>query len=457
LADAGPCQTLTYAIGQTDQQNPTVTLNATIDGGGGNWGANETYPIECSQSIVLKAPGVYFTDTGGNSEVFTVWPYPGDLTIQGSAAAPVVIGSDNAGNLTSDPISIFQQGTLTLDNVIVYEASGNIGIYVDVPPGWTAGSPGATLHVIDLGLGGNLPNGITFGTVGGTGIKCQGGGGVWGGAGVYDDFASAAPSLVSRGQNVSIDAEDLSIVSLSWAPVFGWPTDGGYSSLGQGCSAQSPLDNIGIQANGDAYVEIGGAGGTATISCMTAWGVTSINSNSQAYPPSVELDANIENCSSAGIYVTAGSVYVSGGSIDHNLIGIDMESDGVDIPTVTLNDGTQTNNVTVACNSNQETGGTAPGIDVFNNSTGSLAADYVNWDHWFDPNGDATVPSSTDVFLCLDTSTCACDVFDSTGDAGCENSPEADGMDLVLGGSADAGPTGTATFTNGAASPNPCN
>jgi hypothetical protein len=349
----------------------------------------------------------------------------------------MVIGSDNAGNLTTDAISILNGATLALKNVDVYEASGNTGIKLDE----------GELDVVDLRLGGNLPNGTTFADAGGTGIECRGT--------VTDKLGNAAPSLVSRGQDVSIDVQYGCVLTLSMGPIFGWPSDGGYTSLGQGCAGQSPLDNTGIVvANGYSWVTLGDdAGHPAKISCMTKWGVAvATNTNVSPGLPSVTLNADIENCSAAGIYVTAGTVVVNRGSIDHNFIGVDMESDGVNTPSVTLNDGTQTNNVTVACNSNQETGVTDPGVDVVNNSTGALVADYVNWNDWYDPNGDANAANSTDVFLCgPTTSTCTCDVLDSTVDAGCVDTPGADGMDLVLGGSADAGPTGTATFTNGAA------
>jgi hypothetical protein len=190
---------------------------------------------------------------------------------------------------------------------------------------------------------------------------------------------------------------------------------------------------------------------------MQKWGVRSTNTNSEATAPTILLYATIANCSSAGIYVTAGSVTVNLGSIDHNFIGVDMESDGFDAPTVTLNDGTMTNNTTVICNSNQENGSATPGMDVYNNSTGALVADYVNWDDWYQPNGDAMAAMSTDIFFCgPDTTTCTCGVMDSSGDAGCVNTPGGDDMDLVLGGTTDTTPSGTQSSTNGALSPNAC-
>jgi hypothetical protein len=193
---------------------------------------------------------------------------------------------------------------------------------------------------------------------------------------------------------------------------------------------------------------------------MGKYGLASTNSNSSATTPSVTFSGSsavIENCSGAGVYVNSGTVTIKAGSIDHNFIGVDMESNGVDTPSVTLYDTvTPATNTTVICNSNQENASTNPGIDVYNDSTGNVAADYVNWDQWYTPSGTTT--ATTDEFWC-DNSTfsCTCEVFDSTSAAACVNMGTND-YDLVLGTSTGNNPPAqTATFTNGAQAANPCN
>ena len=123
---------------------------------------------------------------------------------------------------------------------------------------------------------------------------------------------------------------------------------------------------------------------------------------------------------------------------------------------VWLNDGTGTApsvNTTVTCNSNQETGyGT--GIDVYNNSTATVNADYVNWDQWYDPNGGST-GTTTDIFYCDDTLTCSCQVFDSSATAVCVNTTN-DDLDLVLGTGAGTTPMGAYSANSGASSGSGC-
>jgi hypothetical protein len=458
---AGACQTLTHAMQLVVATNgltagTTVTLNATVDGGGGTWSSNETYPVALGWGVTLSGPGVYFTDTGGKAEIFDVALQPGEgapgsiVTIQGDTsvfpANPVTVGSDQRANLTTDTTSILVETneTLNVNAVDVYEPTGGTGIDVQ---------SGATLDIDNnnaggsLDLGGNLANGTAIASNMGTGILCNGT--------ISDPNALASHSVVGKGQNISIDAEDGCSLTLTATPTFGWPTAGGYTGAGNGCSTNPiPIDNIGIQANGNASIFLT----DAKITCMNSYGVRSTNTASGVLTPSVNINGNkttIENCALAGVYVTAGTVTVKAGTIDHNSIGVDMENDGVDVPSVTLNDGNNVNNTTVICNSNQETGGTGnPGIDVYNNSTGNVAADYVNWDQWYTPSGTTT--ATTDLFWCNNsTFACTCQVFDSTATASCVNTGT-DDYDLVMGGDGGA-ITGSETSTNGVQATGHCN
>ena len=466
-AGVGACQTLTQATKLIDaSQALNVTITATVNGGGGDWApSGETYPISLGWGVNLDAPGVYFTDTGSNAEIFDVALGTGEtapgqmVTIEGSpggmlAPSPVTVGSDSLGNLTSDTSSIVVEAneTLNLNSVNVYEASGATGVWVS--------DATSTLDLDNAGaggilqVGGNLPNGTAVTSNMGTGILC---------AGTVTDINSTtfSGSLIGESQNISIDAEDNCSLSLANFPIFGWPTNSGYTSAGNGCTGNpTPMDNTGVPANGSATVSLGGA----TITCMSNAGIVSSNSNGEATTPTVTLSnfAIIENCAVAGIYATAGSVTVQSGTIDHNFIGVWQDSDlfGSTV-SVTLNDGTGSIGTTVDCNSNAETGGTNPGIDVYNHSTGQINADWVSWDFWFQPNGDANSLWWPDYFWCDDSFACTCQSVDSSATAMCNNTAGSDGMNFVLGTSGNASPNGTFTLgaqaqTDGQASGNGC-
>ncbi len=440
---AGACATLTRAMQLVSGTNGAVAnagigLIATVNGGGGDWaGNNEPYPVSLGWGVVLVAGGVYFTDTNANPEIFDIALQSGEtagnaVTIEGnvnlSPTTSTIIGSDSTGNLTNDPVSINVEAgeTLNVSAVNVYEPAGSPGIGIDI-------QSTATLDIDDnstggeLQVGGNLPNGTAVTSNMGTGVFCNG---------TMQDpnaFVLGAGSFTGEGQNISIDAEDGCTVNLINNPTFGWPSAGGYTAAGNGCSANpAPMDANGVEANGNATVNIS----NATVSCMSEWGVTSTNSNSEATTPTLSFSGTIQNCAAAGLYVTAGSVTVPSGTIQDNFIGVDMENDGFDTPSVTLNDGSTNLNTTVTCNSNQEPGvgnQPNPGIDVYNNSTGTLNADWVNWDFWYQPNGDANSQFWPDYFWCDQNFTCTCESVDSTDTAMCNNTAGADGMNLVFG------------------------
>ncbi len=424
--------------------NPGIGLIATVNGAGGDWtGNNETYPISLGWGVVLAAGSVYFTDTTGQPEIFDIALQSGEaagneVIIEGNLnlfpLPPVVIGSDSLGNLTNDPVSINVEANASLNvaAVVVYEPAGSWGIDIQ---------SSATLNIDDHGVlgelqvGGTLPNGTAVTSNMGTGVLCNG---------TMSDvlslpFPGAGASFTGEGQTISIDAEDGCGLTLNGGltaqgPILGWqPATPGYTAAGNGCTGNpTPMDGIGVQANGNATVSIS----HATVSCMSSWGVTSTNSNSEATTPTVSFSGTIQNCAAAGLYVTAGSVTVPSGTIQDNFIGVDMENDGFDTPSVTLNDGSTNLNTTVTCNSNQEPGVANqpnPGIDVYNNSTGTLNADWVNWDFWFQPNSDANSQFWPDYFWCDNNFSCTCEAVDSTDTAMCNNTAGADGMNLVFG------------------------
>ncbi len=446
---AGPCQTLEHAMLLVDATNglnagTLVTLDATVDGGGGNWSTTvETYPISLGWGVTLTAPGVYFKGSNSAEEIFDIAMQPGELappamvTMQGGAVNAVVVGSDDSAAVTTQlGIVVEDGGTLNVSYVDVFVYNGSTGITLE---------NGATLDLDFasaggfLNLGGTLPNGTVQTENLGTGIYCSN-------ATISDLFSTASPSLAAKAQYTSIDAEDGCTVSLMHNPTFGWPTAGGYTGSGQGCTGISgSKDYIGLSARGGATVSLS----NATFTCMYE-GLT-VNPGATTNPTVTLSNATIENCSPSGIYVTAGTVTVSSGTIDHNYIGVEMAGSGY-MPSVTLNDGTMTNNTTVTCNSNQEPGATSqpnPGIDVYNDSDGNVAADYVNWDEWSNTDG-------VDLFWCAPLfgipSNCTCQATNNT----CTNTAGDDDMDLVMGGDGGA-ITGSETSTNGASANSGCN
>jgi hypothetical protein len=434
----GACQTLTKAMALIDGAQVTgVTITATVNGEGGNWSTqNETYPVSLGWGVTLSAPGVYF----GNSaypEIFDIVLQTGEaagnmVTIEGSGGlvpSPVVLGSDNLGNIAYNTSSITVEAneTLNVSYVDVYEPLGYFGITVQ-----SSGTLDIDENAVGgyLHLGGNLPNGTAITSSLGSGIDCIGT--------VSDANAAASPSVAGAGQDLSIYAEMSGSVTLVGNPTFGWPTSGGYTSAGQGCTGNpTPKDYTGVQAEGSATVILK----NATVTCMSGSGIYVEGTPG----PTVTLtNVTIENCAQDGIYTSGGTVTVNSGTIDHNFIGVNMSSNkNTGTPSVTLNDGTLTNNTTVICNSNQENGYPTSGIDVYNNSDGNVAADYVNWDQWSATNG-------ADLFWCDQFLACTCEA------ASCTNTAGGDDMDLVMGGDGGA-ITGSETSTNGAKAPVACN
>jgi hypothetical protein len=486
---AGPCQTLTRAmqlINGTNNLNSgsLIALLATVDGGGGDWANNETYPVVLSWGVTLSAAGVYFNDLGFNAELFDVTLGSGEdagnpVTIgvpTVNTNDQVVIGSDSLGTPTSDPIGVNVGANETLNilnaQVMVPHHGHPIGVGINV-------GTSATLYFdqnntnhgpADLYLGGTvLPNGTPLPVSGvngqgtwGYGIKCNGT--------VTDNgsTSTATSSVIAQAQEASIDAEDGCTLSLMNFPQFGTPSEGGFSNAesvadgGAGCVTYPPLDDYGVLANGNgAIVTLEGAQFTCFIRMAIKVTWTSDTGTAPAVTIGTDYKGDvplISNSGFAGIYANAGTVTVKSGTITHNANGIDMEIDGNgNSPDVNLNDGTMTNNTTVTCSSySKESGSALPGFDVFNDSAGNVAADYVNWDQWYTPSGTAT--ATTDFFWCVgnpgNSTTCTCEVFDSTGAAACVNT-STDDYDLVLGG--DGGtPTGTETSANGAQAAGHC-
>src|SRR5262249_35903003 len=115
----------------------SLTINATIDGGGGDWTANETYPIGLGWGVELNAPGVFFLDAdAGNTALFEVKVATGDTlgyaSIVGSAASNVSVGINAAQNLTTidyQTLIIDDGATLYLANASIDSSGGTAGLF----------------------------------------------------------------------------------------------------------------------------------------------------------------------------------------------------------------------------------------------------------------------------------------------------------------------------------------
>ena len=112
-----------------------VTINAVVDGGGGDWApAEEVYPIDLGWGVELNAPGVYFFDPNGagNDEIIDVTFYSlRDLTGYASIVGgvnPVAIGMNAAETQQTDDLSaitIEKGATLYIANAYVNDSVVN--------------------------------------------------------------------------------------------------------------------------------------------------------------------------------------------------------------------------------------------------------------------------------------------------------------------------------------------
>ena len=145
----GACQSITQAMKLIDAaQAQNVTINVTVNGGGGDWAvAGEVYPIKLGWGVELNAPGVYFIDVNSSSvpphnEIFDVTQYStndsvGYVSIVGAQGNQVGIGMDSSGGQTWDSaaLNVDANQTLYIANASVNtnasNGSGPVAIYVE--------------------------------------------------------------------------------------------------------------------------------------------------------------------------------------------------------------------------------------------------------------------------------------------------------------------------------------
>jgi hypothetical protein len=429
IGSNNPCFTITQAMKMINEaQVQNVTINATVNGGGGSWDPNffctEASPIQLGWGAELYAPGVYFEDgctCCGVSSVFEIGGYKDTAyptaSIVGTSASQVGVGMDQFGNQTSDSATIVVDTghTLYLANASVNNSTSVPEFFGGVGDAITVAA-GATLWLgqdQSAGNTGTVNIGNNQGEDGWTGIDCQSDYSS-SGCTVNDAQLSGTSSVVIQGQeNVDIDAEDFANISLTSAPVMGTATNG--AGFGQCNSKPDSTQNFG---SGEAIWLNGAVTMTfknGTVQCITGAGFRLNTSGSGNGNPSLTLDSTTIQNTDRAIYASAGTATVTKTTINYNFNGVQQDTDGNNNGTIDLTGGGNT----VICSSNvEDSQGTGnEGIDVYNTSTANLAADNVAWD-----------TKAPDYFSCDSASasaTCSCNITT------CSNTAPFDDMDAV--------------------------
>jgi hypothetical protein len=420
-----PCLTVTRAMGLVDSAGAQdVTIVATLDGGGGDWAAPETYPIVLGWGVELSAPGVVFhlpdADAGDLLDVraYSSRDELGSASVVGSATSPLGLDSAVDGG---DAGAILVETTLYLANASL--THGGISIF------------GQVLHVGD---GGVYPYGILVlgadraGVVTGTvyvtdspryGILCDQ-------CTIRDVELNGESSLVLRGAALMALGFPLGAHIPPHPPPYPYFSTGPLSvSLLSNPVVGVPPSGVGVGTCAEKYIGDGividGTNGEFTfkngvIQCIGGSGLTATGSQ-------IIVDNTV--IQNAGIGISSSvvaTVSVTNSLIRYNGIGIVQSCgwlSGIDTSadvcgTIDLGGGGNT----VICSSNVEStsGSTWPGIDAWNASTLDLNASNVAWDtagpDYF--SCDASGPDGG--FL-----SCSCNL------ASCSTAPGADGMNAV--------------------------
>jgi hypothetical protein len=418
----GACQTLAHAMALIDAaQAQNVTINATVNGGGGDWPAGDTYPIRLGWGVELNAPGVFFLDpksTGVNSildiNFYSKNDTVGYASIVGSAKSQVGVGMDSA-NMTQ-----------TFDTASIAVEAGNKLYIANASVNSSASNAGAREAFLVQGGGtlvlGNDQSGAITGTVnignalgqkatdGFQGITCATDVKNLVGCTVMDVSLGGPSAVVIQGQeDWAISADDFASISLTANPVIGIPPSGaGFGNCPQKADAQISGDPA-VLLTGSATMTFN----NGFVQCLTGTGFflqTSPNGNGN---PTLNIDSSTIQNTDLGISAQAGTATVTNTAINFNYNGVLQATDGTNNGKVDLSGGGNA----VICSSNKESsqGNNSPGIDVYNTSTASLPADNVAWD-----------TSGPDYFSCDPAfQSCVCNL------ASCATSPNNDDMDAV--------------------------
>ena len=414
----------TRAMALIDAARATsVTINATVDGGIGDWSpAAEVYPITLGWGVTLNAPGVYYLDmVGQHRSIFDVNFYsPDDIvgyaSVVGSAASAIGIGL-NAANTqqTTDYSAITIEGTLYIASASLNASAisnAAISVYGNVVLGQDRfATTIGTVYIGNAQQSGNI------------GIDCEGSDLV---SSTVVDAAldGGQSSVVIQGQPglADIYAFDCN-VNLTSRPILGIPPAGsGFGKCG------NKQDHHGMLVTGSSSVVFN----NGTIQCQDTFGIAVYDFNNNN--PMAYLDSDVIENTGVGIESSAGAVSVTNTTIEYNFVGVQQDY-AVTTGLVDLGGGGNT----VVCSSSVE-GGTpgnyagSVGADVYNPSSVLLNASNVAWD-----------TPGPDYFTCDSTlTTCTCNIASCTTVGGSDDMDAVETpMPLSDGGSALGGITTT--------------
>jgi hypothetical protein len=450
LNGKGPCQTLTQAMSLiVAAQATNVTLNATVDGGGGDWTAVETYPIGLGLGVELVAPGVFFLDSNIVADVAIFDVDSGNASIVGSATNVVGVGMNSDDSLQTDAVSTIQveaDNTLYLANASVngsYSVNGNFDSLAAI--GLQSNASLVLGQDQSAGVTGTVQIGNALGqqsTDGWVGIVCNSDVANSLGCTVTDAILTGQSSVILQGQEgADILAYDFSSITLASSPVIGVPPAAAGFNM-------CPSKPDGQSLNGYAAVLVSGMSSVtiknATVQCIagTAF-LQEASTNGTAGVPTLTIERTVIQNADVGIHASAGTTTVTKSTLNYNFIGVWQDTDFPYAVAIDLSGGGDT----VICSSNVESSqkSTFPGIDVYNTNAANLKADNVAWD-----------TAGPDYFQCDNAfASCACN------NASCTTAAGGDDMDAVQGTTVlpdgGIGVLGSITTTGNTQSPNGCN
>jgi hypothetical protein len=387
FGSAGPCSTLTHAMALIDAAQATgVTINATVNGGGGDWGAEPAYPVVLGWRVELSAPGVYFLDAKqvGDSAVLEISAVSandtvGSASLVGGATSAVGVGMNAANTLqtsASAAIEVEAGNTLFLANATVNGSAtnGSTAILVQASGSLTLGQDESANSTGTVTIGNALGQAATDGWIG---LFCDTDS-ISAGCTITDAALIGVSSVVIQGQeDVDLVAADFSSVTLSSAPVIGVPpSQTGFGNCPSKTDAISANRGAAVIASGPSTLSMS----NATLQCIGGLGIVAqADDNLFLAGPTVTIDgATIQNTDLA-LGAVGGTITVTNSTLEFNFNGSEQidDSDGLGSGDIDLSGG---GNV-VACSSNVESSqaSVTPGIGVYNGATIQEKADNVAW------------------------------------------------------------------------------
>jgi hypothetical protein len=132
--------------------------------------------------------------------------------------------------------------------------------------------------------------------------------------------------------------------------------------------------------------------------------------------PSLSMNGTTIEDAQVGLHALAGTATIARSSFQYNAIGVEQDTDSVNVASIDLSGGAAGGVNTIACNTSGNVGDAGmPGASVLNLTSNVLNASNVDWD-----------TPGPDQFSCNATLlVCTCE------SGGCTTAPGTDGMDVV--------------------------